>query len=375
MIKVLLIGPSISRTKGGIATVINDLLSTNGKNNAIEFSHIISHVEGSKLEKFAVAFMAYLKVIAEADYDIIHIHVATDASFFRKSLFVLLARLFQKKVVIHVHGAGFDGFYSSSASKVKWYMRKIFSLCHKTLVLSDFWRDFFKQNIYGENVEVLLNGVYVHDFEACRTTPANLSRFLFLGRLGQRKGIYDLLQAIDILVNKQEYKNLHFLLAGDGDIDHVNEIVKAKGLQNNVQLMGWVGEKEKQECLMEADTMILPSYNEGLPMAILESMAAGKVIISSRVGGIPDLVAEHENGYLIDPGDIEALCNYIVKVVSHPDEMVKISDRNINKIRESYDLPKIHAQLFNMYHNILNREYTYNKTKAKVPYSTSQLID
>jgi glycosyltransferase involved in cell wall biosynthesis len=373
MIKVLLIGPSINRTKGGIATVINDLKSSNNEDNAIEYRHIISHVEGNKLEKAWVGAMALIKVMLTRKYDIMHIHVATDASFFRKSLFVLLAYLFQKKVIMHVHGAGFDSFFNNSLAFVQWYIRKIFALCSKTLVLSDYWKSFFTKNIIDKNVEVLLNGVYAEDFKRCNTVPENLFRFLFLGRLGQRKGIYDLLKAIDILVNKRYYTDIFFYLAGDGDINQVKKIIEAKGLQKNVQLLGWVGDDDKLEYLQKADTMILPSYNEGLPMSILESMAAGKIIISSRVGGIPDLVTEHENGYLINPGDVEGLCNYIIKVISHPEEMAVISDRNIKKIKETYDLPKIHAQLFEMYYSIMNKKYT--KKIAKYSFSAVQPLD
>lgn len=348
---VIIVGPSITRTKGGMATVINDMLQSGTPQ--LRFTHLVSHVEGSAYEKIGTMLEAMVSFMKANPVDLVHIHVASGASFYRKSLFVLLSRLRGLPVVIHVHGADFDSFYNNSSSIAKWYIRKIFSLCSRTLVLSAFWKDFFIRHIIGENVEVLHNGVYTHVFEACYTMPANLSRFLFLGRLGQRKGVYDLLQAADILVNQQQHRDLLFYLAGDGEIEQVQAIVNERGLQQNVQLLGWIGEKEKLECLKKADTMILPSYNEGLPMSILEAMAAGKIIISGRVGGIPDLVTEGENGFLITPGDVESLCRHIVFVKSHPEEMLRMAQNNRNKIDADYNLQKINGQLHSIYRQIV----------------------
>lgn len=375
MIKVLLVGPSVTRTKGGMATVINDVVKTNENGKVVKFKHVVSHVEGSKLEKAFVAVKALIEVLMAADFKIIHIHSASDASFYRKSLFVFLGKVLQKKVIFHMHGADFDSFYENSPAMAKWYIRKTFSLCDKILVLSDFWKSFFVKNITNQQVEVLLNGVYSSEFESSFTTPENISKFLFLGRLGHRKGVYDLLKVADVIVNERQYKDIYFYLAGDGDIEEVREIVEAKGLQQHVQIMGWIGEKEKLECLKQADTMVLPSYNEGLPMSILEAMAAGKIIISSRVGGIPDLVTEQENGFLIDPGDVESLCRHIMHVVSNPAEMEVISRNNIFKIKEQYDLPKIHAQLFEMYYSLLNKKLENTNSEPAYKYQAVQPLD
>lgn len=352
-LKVIIIGPSITRTKGGMATVINDMLEN--KHPGVEFHHIVSHVEGSATEKIKTNINAFSSFLAQKNIAVVHIHVASGASFYRKSMFVQASRMRGIPVVMHVHGADFDSFYNKSSLYAKKYIKKTFGMCSKILVLSHFWKDFFIKNISKKNVAVLHNGVYTHVFEKCYTMPANLNNFLFLGRLGQRKGAYDLLEAIDILVNRQGKKDLMFYLAGDGDIEQVKNLVEEKDLRNNVQLLGWVGEKEKLQWLKEVDTMVLPSYNEGLPMSILESMAAGKIIISSRVGGIPDLVTDGENGYLITPGDIDSLCRHISFVVTNPDQMIRIAENNKRKIDEQYNLEKLNTWLFQLYQQLANK--------------------
>lgn len=349
--EVMIIGPSVTGTKGGMATVIKDMLANS--NPEIHFRHIVSHSEGSGFEKIVTTIKAVVQFITAPRFDLVHIHLASGASMYRKSIFVLLSRIMGKPVVIHNHGADFDTFYLESSGFAKWYIRKIFSMCQKVLVLSGFWKSFFQNTIKSKNVEVLHNGVYTSVFEACYTMPQNLSRFLFLGRLGKRKGVYDLLESVDELVNRQGHRDLYFYLAGDGDLEEVQELVKRKGLENNVELLGWIGEKEKLESLKHADTMILPSYNEGLPMSILESMAAGKVIISSRVGGIPDLVTEGENGYLIDPGDIGSMSKHILYVKQHPEEMIRIAENNKLKIEQEYNLARLNERLFSFYKQAL----------------------
>jgi glycosyltransferase involved in cell wall biosynthesis len=350
---VVIIGPSITRTKGGMATVINDMLEN--KSPDVKFRHIVSHVEGSAMEKISCNVKAIKTFLATKAIDVVHIHVASGASFYRKSVFVQLSRLRNLPVVMHVHGADFDTFYRQSAAVAQQYIRKTFSACSKVLVLSRYWQDFFLKNITDKNVEVLHNGVYTQVFAACYTMPANLFKFLFLGRLGQRKGVYDLLQAADALVNRQHQKDFMFYLAGDGEVEQVKQVVQEKGLQNNVQVLGWIGEKEKLEWLKKADTMVLPSYNEGLPMSILEAMAAGKIIISGRVGGIPDLVTDGENGFLITPGDVESLQKHLLFVATHPEQMMRMAENNRRKIDEQYNLEKLNAWLFSMYRQLAKK--------------------
>jgi glycosyltransferase involved in cell wall biosynthesis len=164
--------------------------------------------------------------------------------------------------------------------------------------------------------------------------------------------VYDLLAAVERLQSQPELAHLRFFLAGDGEIEQVQQLIDKKGLSEQVRVLGWMGEAEKRHWLQQADTMVLPSYNEGLPMSILEAMAGGKIIISSRVGGIPDLVAEGVNGFLITPGDVPSLSQHIAYVATHPAEMTDMARRNQQKIQADYNLEKLNAWLVAMYRAI-----------------------
>jgi glycosyltransferase involved in cell wall biosynthesis len=349
--KIVIVGPSITGTKGGMATVINDMLSLNQKTN-YRFEHLVSHAEVSAPQKIFLTAKTFFKILTYGDYDLLHIHVASGASFYRKSLAVRAGRIRKKPIVMHVHGADFDSFYHRSSALSKKLIRRTFAACDKVLVLSSYWKEFFDKHIYDGNTEIIHNGVYLPVFASCRTVPDNIRSFLFLGRLGQRKGVYDLLEAIDQLVNREGNRDLRFFLAGDGDLEQVKEIIQAKKLVANVEVLGWIDEQQKLSLFKQVDTMLLPSYNEGLPMAILEAMAAGKVIISSRVGGIPDAVKGGINGFLIEPGEVDRLAQHILHVSRHPDEMIDIAEQNIRRIDADYNLEKINERLLQIYTEI-----------------------
>jgi glycosyltransferase involved in cell wall biosynthesis len=139
---------------------------------------------------------------------------------------------------------------------------------------------------------------------------------LALGRLGQRKGTYDLLCAVESLPAHVRSR-VHLRLAGDGEVDQVRAQVAARGLGDTVDVVGWLGPRERDEALRQADIFVLPSYDEGLPMALLEAMAHGLVPITTPVGGIPEAVTDGVHGLLVPPGDPAALARALHRLVEN----------------------------------------------------------
>jgi glycosyltransferase involved in cell wall biosynthesis len=349
--KILIIGPSISRTKGGMATVTNDMLQQSDEQ--YQFEHIVSHVEGSAIEKIVYIFKSLSKLFFKRNYSIVHIHVASGASIYRKSLFVFAAKLLNKPVILHAHGGDFHNYYNRQTTIIRWFIRKMFSASAVILVLTEFWKTFFESHITKSRVVVLHNGVHADAYKQCFTSPAHINHFLYLGRFETQKGIYDLLDVIDDLVNKNGQKKLRFFFGGYGETEKVNQFIQERHLEENVRILGWVNDQQKLEWLGKVETLLLPSYYEGLPMAILEAMAAGKIIISTDVGGIPDLVKNGENGFLFKPADKTALKKHILHVVSNPDDVVNIGEKNMAIIKAEYDLNTIFFYLKSIYDGVV----------------------
>lgn len=345
---VLLVGPSLDRTKGGMATVIGDLLRADLP--GVRFRHLVSHVEGSAIEKLGYVFRGLWAFARARSVDVVHLQVASGASFYRKSLFVLAARLRGLPAILHVHGADFDEFYLRAPAPLRAYIRFVFGRCAKTLVLSASWRAFFQQHIAGRSIEVLHNGV--HTNRSVANAPAGPNQFLFLGRLGARKGVYDLLSAVALLVKRGQAQGLHCLLAGDGEEAQVRAVIAEKQLEPYFTVLGWVSDEAKPDLFARVACLVLPSYHEGLPMALLEAMAAGKVIVSTRVGGIPDLIEPGVNGFLLSPGDVEGLADCLHQVSTVPGLVEVMSANNVQKIKKHYDLAQLNGQLVALYRTL-----------------------
>ncbi|MBD1394642.1 glycosyltransferase [Mucilaginibacter glaciei] len=351
--QVIIIGPSVERTKGGMASVIQGLTESNADAYGYQLTHYTSHVEGNAIEKLSFFFTCLFKLLFKRNIALVHIHTACDASFYRKAIFASICHKKGVPVIMHIHGADFDTFYSNAHKAIQRIIRRSLKRCNKVIVLSAYWKKFFEETICLNNVVVLFNAVNVDAFKSCSVIPYNIGAFLFLGRLGERKGIYDLVKAIDILVHQENMQHLQFYFAGDGEVDEVKKLITQLNLDQYIDVLGWVGEDQKKEVLLKADTVVLPSYNEGLPVALLEAMAAGKVILSTAVGGIPDLVTEQVNGFLITPGDINSLVTTIKHIYHSPGQMELISKNNVKKIRNEYSSVKINQQLFQLYNDTL----------------------
>jgi glycosyltransferase involved in cell wall biosynthesis len=209
------------------------------------------------------------------------------------------------------------------------------------------------ENMEVRAIEILQNGVDTESFKHCSTLEKKINNFIFLGRIRREKGIYDLLSAIDIIVNKRCIKDLCLYIAGDGEIESVKAFVNRHHLQNNVEVLGWLDDEGKIECLKKGETVVLPSYSEGLPISILEGMAAGKIIISTNVGSIPALVTNGENGFLINPGDINKLVDCIVGIIHQESHVERFSVNNINKIGNFYHISQFDERLSIIYEELL----------------------
>ena len=138
-----------------------------------------------------------------------------------------------------------------------------------------------------------------------------------------------------------------------GEIDRIKDTCINQGINDHVTFRSGFSNDEKNDLLFGSDIYLLPSYAEGLPISLLEAMAAGLPIISTPVGGIPEVIVEGENGFLITPGDYVDLANKIIKLIETPELRMKIGQKNENKIRDEYDWNIISDKLKNEYRTLL----------------------
>lgn len=315
--KVLTIGIDYRVVHGGVAAVEN-VYSTFYK----PFNHVTTVVDNGKVVKlfifFRAIFIFLVWMLFHNEIEIVHVHGSSGSSFWRKRLFINIAKLFNKKIVLHMHSGRFADFSKDHKKSVSNTLKK----CDAVIALSEYWKDFFEKEFDYHKVTVVKNVIAKPIF--CKQEHKQFT-LLFLGLIGFNKGIYDLLDVID--THQEEFRgDLILKVGGNGEVEKLQELIAKKGISDIVNYEGWVSGEKKADLLNGADVYVLPSYKEGLPISILEAMSYSLPVISTRVGGIPEIIINGKNGFLINPGDKEALYESIIKLKNSEELRIKMGE-------------------------------------------------
>lgn len=265
--------------------------------------------------RFLFTCIRFCRLLAVSrEIRIVHIHGASRGSFYRKYvLFIIAKYIFRRKVIYHLHGAEFHLFYERANGFIQGRIRHFIDQADVLICLSESWKRFFLQHFRPMKIAVVPNTV--EQVIVRREAITDKVIFLFMGRIGERKGIYDLIKAASLL-NMQYFKRFEIWIGGDGNMEALHSLIVGTGLQEIVFYKGWVTGHAKEELLRKATVFVLPSYNEGMPVSILEAMSYGMPVIATDVGGIPELVKNGESGLLIKAGDKSALSTAMERFIS-----------------------------------------------------------
>ena len=324
--------------KGGITSVVNGYRNSQLTED-YDVRFIETYCDGSVIQKTSKALSAYLKFIYTALFwkpNLVHVHTSFGGSFYRKALIIEIASLSKIPVVNHVHGADFDEFYRKKSQKKKKTIEKIYNKCIRTIALSEEWKKNLAEIVPEQTIRVVENyGILQEDLIKDKLTKPNNKLILFLGFICERKGCFDIPAIVDQVCSK--IPDARFILGGSGEIEKVKQKLSAK-YKDNVEFPGWIRDEQKRQYLREADIFLLPSYNEGMPMAILDAMGCGLPIVSTDVGGIPKIVRQGINGYLYKPGDSKSMACAIIEYLTDDEKRLKAGQESVDVIRESYSL-------------------------------------
>ena len=350
--KILQIGPSESRAHGGMSQVIRDIRESEVLGREFEISSFPSYIDGSLPVRLLYSICGYIRFLTcFRKYSLFHIHTAARGSTFRKNIYLRAIKRAGKKAVVHIHGAEYLVFYDGLDDRRQRIADNFFQQADLVLAMSGSWKRELESRFSMRACETLYNGIDTARYrEAVSDPEAHRNSFLMLGRLGVRKGTYALILAVELAVRQNP--SLSVCLAGDGEVEEVRALVAEKGLEQNISVPGWIDGGEKLRRLRDAATLVLPSYHEGLPMAILEGMAAGKAIISADVGAIPEVVGE-ENGILIKPGDISALADALLRCSGDGAMLRRMSEKNREKMEQSFSVRRMHERLAEFYRQVM----------------------
>ncbi|NOQ32566.1 MAG: glycosyltransferase [Helicobacteraceae bacterium] len=354
IINILMIAPGTGRHGGGGIANYADIL-TNRLSNRFNVTRIITLKENNlidKLMRFVSSLLHIIPFIVSNNQKIAHINTAHQNSFWRKAIFVKLLKIFNIPIIIHLHSSEFHLFFKNSSSKKQNAIRNIFKMADRVIVLSNSWKEWYVENIEERIPTVIYNGM--DDFLGSDDQVSEReNKILFLGRLGHRKGIYDLIKAFETI--KHSHTDAKLLLGGDGEIEECKDLVDGLRLTESVEFLGWIGDDQKKKLLNTCKVFTLPSYNEGFPLSILEAMSAGLAIVSTKVGGIPEEVINGNSGLLIEAGDTNALAQSIIRILSDDNYCDSLGENARIQYLDNFTLDKILKDVESIYLELVEK--------------------
>jgi glycosyltransferase involved in cell wall biosynthesis len=348
-IKVIQLGPSLN-VRGGITTVeqhICDYLPA-----YVSMRHIATMEHGSTFARAAVyarAMFSLNAALQAIEPCIVHIHFASRGSTLRKMVLANMVLRAGRPLVLHAHGGYFDKFHRALPAVLRRGVNGILQRANVLIALSSHWRDFYVNEceVSPSHVTVLPNAVRWNP-EVPNRAGRGQVQFLFLGRMCQKKGTYDLVNAFAALPESVRAR-AQLVLAGDGDLEAIRKL--AAPLGERVRVLSWIDSAERERLLAQSDVYVLPSYNEGVPMSLLESMAAGLPAVVTPVGGIPDVLRHGVEGLMVEPGRVSDLSAAMAKMIGDDSERLACGNRAHQRARQ-FEVHAYARQLADVYQRI-----------------------
>jgi N-acetyl-alpha-D-glucosaminyl L-malate synthase BshA len=253
----------------------------------------------------------------------------------------------------------------SDVYRANFFRKKIYSVVIKNanavIALTKDMQQRIKE-MYNRDIFIIPNGVDLKRFSylSRKEIRVNLNIkdeekiILFVGNLRPVKGVKYLIEAIKLIRDKN--KNVRLFLVGDGtEREYLENLTKEYDLEKYVNFLGKISNLKIPEYMMASDLFVLPSLSEGVPLVILEAMASGLSIIASNVGGLPEIIHDKENGFLVEPGQPEKIAEKVLQLLENEPLREKMSKNNKDKAKE-YDWKAIVVRLEEVYSTMKRAE-------------------
>ncbi len=349
---VLVVGPGLGQV-GGVATFI-EILATSpviaekyrilrlDTTRSAQDLGLENRLSLTNINYLVRQILQFVVVNLREKPGLIHVQVTSGLAFWKAGIFILLGKLFGAGTVAHLHGGMFDKYYAACRPWTRKWIGRFFASSDMVVALSEKWRQFLLTEVRGDfRVEIASNPVdrlFAEALEAGQSAVSDGKKvILFLGSLGRRKGVFDILQAAPAIFEKHPDARIIFAGAEEsrGEKLRIDELCREKRLDEKATFIGVVTGRKKLSVFQNAMIYVLPSYGENLPFSLLEAMSLGLPVVTTPVGAIPEIVKDGENGFLVDPGDIRALASRVDRLLS--DEPLRRAMAAANRARIKAD--------------------------------------
>jgi glycosyltransferase involved in cell wall biosynthesis len=310
------------------------------------------------------AFLEIWRIIRRLKPHIVHTHTSKAGILGR-----LAAWLARVPIIIHTpHGHVFYGHFSLSLSRLFLTLERLFArITHHHIALTpEEGKDYLTLNISKpENTSIIHSGVDLNRFQNGRRQRSRTRKELgiprhslvvgFVGWLLPIKGVRFLVEAMARVV--EQHPGSLLVLVGKGEKEReLRQQAENLGLADKVRFLGW--RQDVEEIMPGLDLLVLPSLNEGMGRVLVEAMAMELPIVASRVGGIPDLVQNEQNGLLVPPADAAALARAISDLLENKGKRKRLGEAGKRMCR-SYSAEAMMAQINDLYTRLLEKRFRF----------------
>jgi glycosyltransferase involved in cell wall biosynthesis len=275
--------------------------------------------------------------------EVVYVPVSQNTlGFARDALFLVPALLWGVPIVLHLHGGGYGDFVRTAPGPVRWLLRLVFGRATRVIVLGESLRAMLGDMTPAERIAVIPNGVADTGARTAARVPDGTMRILYLGNLIPGKGYVELLEAVQTLLD--EGLDVAVTFAGgiaDGGV-HERALASVRYGEERIRFAGTVEGDAKRDLLATADVLALPSYydNEAHPLVLLEAMASGLPVVSTRHAAIPEIVADGESGILIEPRSVSGLVTALRRLTEHPAERRAMGNAGRRRYEEMFTIER-----------------------------------
>jgi glycosyltransferase involved in cell wall biosynthesis len=278
---------------------------------------------GSALFSLWVLLTALVKIVhgrLEGGLAGVHVNMAERMSLFRKGVLIAACRALRVPVVLHLH-AQMHRYYETLPRSLQALTRFVFSLATAVIVIGPSGRRFITDVLHvpADRVSIIINGVPEAIEPRDPNRRGNRRHILFVGNLSKRKGVLELLQAL--ARPEIDTSLVEVTIVGGGDVAGYQAKARELRVDRVVRFAGWCDQGEVDRLLARSDMLVLPSYDEVLPLAILEALARQVAVVTTPVGEIPSLLTDSVDAVFVQPGDPASIAAGMQKVLQEPELM------------------------------------------------------
>lgn len=356
---ILITSPSLNALDNvsGLATVVRTIIEFNSEH--IYFHYLLGRPDSRKnnlnlLFKQILQLLLFPVFVVKNSIDIVHQNLPLNfKGIIREFIISLFCFFFKIPVMLHIHG-GYFLMNKTDNFLLKLLLTFIFNHSKCVVVLSEIEKQALANQYGFSNVLVLPNSIDVKYYTTSRDKVSNgVPVFLFFGRIHESKGIEDILSAFKLLYTSYKFK---FVLCGTGPLVTVMIREFSDLLGDNFSYKGVISGDEKLEVFRESNFFILPSrYGEGLPMSLLETMAAGLIPIVTDDASMKVVVRDSFNGFIVKKNSPQELFAKIKYIIDEKQPLQNISYNAVMTVNNNYSIDSYIHQLNDIYCKILNK--------------------